>query len=192
MQLGRNADGDDLDQSGKGFFVYDDQGSDGTTFVAMRIYNASGGNPIWQNKLSGSIKSEIEANGDFMSATNSYGAVSDVNLKENIADSGSQWTDIKNIRVRKFSFKDENLDAANMIGVIAQELEAAGMSKLVDTHLETNPGLNGDVPVVDGSGNQKSYKSAKYSVMHMKALKALQEAMARIETLEGKVAALEG
>ena len=79
-----------------------------------------------------------------------------------------------------------------MIGVIAQELEAAGMSKLVDTHLETNPGLNGDVPVVDGSGNQKSYKSAKYSVMHMKALKALQEAMARIETLEGKVAALEG
>ena len=34
-------------------------------------------------------------------------------------------------------------------------------------------------------------KSVKYSVLYMKAVKALQEAMARIETLETKVAALE-
>ena len=122
-----------------------------------------------------------------------YGATSDLNLKENIVDSGSQWNDIKAMRVRKFSFKDENVDAPNMIGVIAQELESAGMSKLVTTHLETLPSDNdaGETPFLDSDGNQKSYKSAKYSVIHMKALKALQEAMARIETLETKVAALE-
>ena len=34
-------------------------------------------------------------------------------------------------------------------------------------------------------------KSVKYSVLYMKAVKALQEAMTRIETLETKVAALE-
>jgi hypothetical protein len=34
-------------------------------------------------------------------------------------------------------------------------------------------------------------KSVKYSILYMKAVKALQEAMARIETLETKVTALE-
>ena len=34
-------------------------------------------------------------------------------------------------------------------------------------------------------------KSVKYSVLYMKAVKALQEAMTRIETLETKVATLE-
>jgi len=35
-------------------------------------------------------------------------------------------------------------------------------------------------------------KSVSYSVLYMKAIKALQEAQTRIETLETKVAALEG
>ena len=39
-----------------------------------------------------------------------------------------------------------------------------------------------------GSGT----KTVEYSVLYMKAVKALQEAMTRIETLEAKVAALEG
>ncbi len=34
-------------------------------------------------------------------------------------------------------------------------------------------------------------KSVKYSVLYMKAIKALQEAMEKIETLETKVKALE-
>jgi hypothetical protein len=34
-------------------------------------------------------------------------------------------------------------------------------------------------------------KAVKYSILYMKAVKALQEAMERIETLEAKVAALE-
>ena len=103
-----------------------------------------------------------------------------------------QWTDIKNIRVRKFSFKEDNLDSPNMIGVIAQELESAGMSKLVKTHLEPLPSedSSGETPFLDSDGNQKSYKSAKYSVIHMKALKALQEAMAKIESLESEMTAL--
>ena len=35
-------------------------------------------------------------------------------------------------------------------------------------------------------------KSVKYSVLYMKAIKALQEAMTRIETLEAEVTALKG
>ena len=39
---------------------------------------------------------------------------------------------------------------------------------------------------------ENGYKNVAYSVLYMKSVKALQEAMARIETLEAKVAALEG
>jgi len=195
IYMGRNQANDNYtDMDGKGIIIYDDQGTDGTTFTKMVVANGTtAGDPVWQNKVSGTLKSEIEVNGDFQSATNSYGATSDLNLKENIVDSGSQWNDIKAMRVRKFSFKEESADAPNMIGVIAQELESAGMDKLVKTHLEFNPADDGgdDVPVLDSSGNQKSHKSVKYSVIHMKALKALQEAMERIEALETKVASLE-
>ena len=196
IYMGRNQANDNYtDMDGKGIIIYDDQGTDGTTFTKMVVANGTtAGDPVWQNKVSGTLKSEIEVNGDFQSATNSYGATSDLNLKENIVDSGSQWNDIKAMRVRKFSFKEESADAPNMIGVIAQELESAGMDKLVKTHLEFNPADDGgdDVPVLDSSGNQKSHKSVKYSVIHMKALKALQEAMERIEALEAKVASLGG
>jgi hypothetical protein len=48
-----------------------------------------------------------------------------------------------------------------------------------------------DVPVLDADGNPTDYKTVKYSILYMKAVKALQEAMARIETLEAKVTALE-
>tara|TARA_R100001086_G_scaffold249421_1_gene189112 strand:- start:2165 stop:3877 length:1713 start_codon:yes stop_codon:yes gene_type:complete len=196
IYMGRNQANDNYtDMDGKGIIIYDDQGTDGTTFTKMVVANGTtAGDPVWQNKVSGTLKSEIEVNGDFQSATNSYGATSDLNLKENIVDSGSQWNDIKAMRVRKFSFKEESADAPNMIGVIAQELESAGMDKLVKTHLEFNPADDGgdDVPVLDSSGNQKSHKSVKYSVIHMKALKALQEAMERIEALETKVASLGG
>jgi hypothetical protein len=64
-----------------------------------------------------------------------------------------------------------------MIGVIAQDLEASGMSGLVS-------------PMDRGDGTM--VKTVKYSVLYMKAIKALQEAMERIETLETKVATLEG
>ena len=58
-------------------------------------------------------------------------AISDLNLKENIADSGSQWDDIKAVKVKKYSLKKDKADKANMIGVIAQDLEASGMGGLV-------------------------------------------------------------
>ena len=45
----------------------------------------------------------------------------------------------------------------------------------------------GDIKTTTG----EKVKSVKYSVLYMKAIKALQEAMARIETLETKVKALE-
>ena len=134
-------------------------------------------------KRRGVVKSEIEENGDYQSATGSYGGTSDQRLKENIVASGSQWDDIKALQIKKYSMIEDGLDAPNMLGVIAQDLQASGMNGLVKQHFKTD---DEDNPILDADGNQEEYLSVKYSVMYMKAIKALQEAMAKIETLEAE------
>lgn len=118
---------------------------------------------------------EVTSDGDVKNHDNSYGAISDQKLKENIEDASSQWNDIKALRVRKYSMKIDNASEANRLGVIAQEVEAAGMSGLVT-----------ETPDLDDDRNDLGTvtKAVKYSILYMKAVKALQEAMTRIETLE--------
>ena len=125
----------------------------------------------------------VWSNGNVVNTNNSYGAISDVKLKENIVDASSQWDDIKALTVRKYSMKADNLDAPNRLGVIAQEVEAAGMGGLVFESPDIDPDTKEDLGTVT--------KQVNYSILYMKAVKALQEAMERIETLEAKVAALE-
>tara|TARA_A100001391_G_scaffold205309_1_gene204909 strand:- start:411 stop:1841 length:1431 start_codon:yes stop_codon:yes gene_type:complete len=123
-------------------------------------------------------EARIVGNGNVANTNNSYSAISDETLKENISDANSQWDDIKAIKVRKFSLKADKESSATHIGVIAQELIASNMSGLVEE-------MEADFDSTD------MIKTVKYSVLYMKAVKALQEAMERIETLETKVAALE-
>ena len=137
---------------------------------------------FFRGKDSTATRVIIYSNGNVVNANNSYGAISDVKLKENIVDATSQWDDIKALTVRKYSMKSDNLDAPNMLGVVAQEVEAAGMSGLVFESPDHNPETNEDLGTVT--------KQVNYSILYMKAVKALQEAMDRIETLEADVAAL--
>jgi hypothetical protein len=178
------------ESNGKGFITY----YDADNYTRMLAYAAAGGSPVFQSRSSSAIKSEIESNGDYQSATNSYGSTSDSRLKEHIVDSPSQWDDIKAMRVRKYAFKDEKSDKPTQLGVIAQELEASDMKGLVKTKPYMNPPADGnggpDEPVLDADGNPTDYKTVKYSVLYMKAVKALQEAMARIESLESEMTAL--
>ena len=48
------------------------------------------------NTTTGTAKFVIRADGDAENTNNSYGALSDAKLKENIVDAASQWNDIKN------------------------------------------------------------------------------------------------
>ena len=119
-------------------------------------------------------------NGNVVNTNNSYGQYSDQKLKENITDATSQWNDIKSLKVRKFNFKGDDL---TQIGVVAQELESAGMNGLVEENTDRDEEMK-DLGTTT--------KSVKYSVLYMKAVKALQEAMTRIEALEADVKALKG
>mgnify|MGYP003143691352 FL=1 len=116
-------------------------------------------------------------NGNLRNVNNSYAVLSDVSLKENIVDASSQWDDIKNIKIRNFNWKESSgNETYKQIGVIAQELETVC------------PGL---VEANYYNGVDQGTKYVKSSILYMKAIKALQEAMTKIETLETKVAALE-
>ena len=101
-----------------------------------------------------------------------YSQISDQSLKENIVDANSQWNDIKNIKIRNFNFTEASgMDTHTQIGCVAQEVET------VSPKLVTAPRADG-------------IKTVANSVLYMKAVKALQEAQTRIETLEAEVAAL--
>ena len=126
----------------------------------------------------------VEPDGDLKNANNTYGQTSDVKLKENIVDANSQWDDIKAIKVRNWNFKESTgLPTHRQIGVVAQEIETVSAG-LVSESIDRDPDTGTDLGT--------KTKSVKYSILYMKAIKALQEAMAKIETLETKVAALEG
>jgi len=120
----------------------------------------------------------IYGNGNVQNTNNSYGGFSDIKLKENIVDATSQWSDIKALQIRKYNFKEGQTHT--QIGLVAQEVELV------------SPGLVTESPDRDEEGNDLGTvtKSVNYSVLYMKAVKALQEAMERIETLEADVAAL--
>ena len=139
----------------------------------LGIFYASGKTPeaFMFCEGSGSNKFIILSSGNVINANNSYGQISDISLKENIVDAKSQWNDIKNIKIRNFNFKSSTgHDTHTQIGLVAQEVETV-CPKLVDT-------------------NEDGKKIVTSSVLYMKAVKALQEAQARIETLEAEVAAL--
>jgi hypothetical protein len=136
---------------------------------------------------SSTTRFQVKNQGDVVNHDNNYGAISDIKLKEQITDASSQWDDIKALTVRKYKMKEDvsikgDSDELWRLGVVAQEVEEAGMGGLVLTDIDRDKELN-DLGTTT--------KSIKYSILYMKAVKALQEAMTRIETLEAKVTALE-
>lgn len=122
-------------------------------------------------------KLKITSNGNVYNVTGTYtSGVSDVRYKEQIVNANSQWNDIKSLRVVNFKFiKDveQNGDnALRQIGFIAQEVEKVSPN-LIDEMSDEKTG--------------ETWKTIKTSIIHTKSIKALQEAMARIEELESRL-----
>jgi hypothetical protein len=145
-------------------------GAGTATVFIQGLYSATG------TTSGGTASVYVFTNGNIQNTNNSYTAISDIKLKENIVDAGSQWSDIKALQVRNYNLKEGQTH--RQIGLIAQEVEPI------------SPGLVYESPDRDDDGNDLGTvtKGVNYSVLYMKAVKALQEAMERIETLEGMVA----
>ena len=155
--------------------VYGHSSSD---YTMLRGCNTADGTPVFDAYVSGSRSIEIEADGG-VNSQGAYANISDQRLKENIIDSPSQWDDIKVLKVRKFNFTEASGYPMNTkIGFIAQEVE------------ETSPGLVKTRYEYDEEGQEiadSDMKIVKTSVITVKAVKALQEAMVRIEVLESRL-----
>jgi hypothetical protein len=146
----------------------------------------------------------VDATGTIRSTNPSIEVLSDIRLKQDIIDASSQWDDIKSIKIRKYRLKDsvaKNPDAPYQLGVIAQEVEQISPGLIGETRIREDY----DEPVLDNFGVQvvnedgepvynhkdretgDSIKNVKYTIIYLKAVKALQEAMERIEALEEEV-----
>jgi hypothetical protein len=126
----------------------------------------------------GTTTSQIWANGDFKSATNSYGATSDIKLKENVVDATPKLEKLLQVRVVNYNMIGDDL---KQIGVIAQELE------------QVFPALVDNKPDFDEENNPTGTvtKGVKYSVFVPMLIKAMQELSAKNDALEARIAALE-
>jgi len=153
----------------------------------------------------------IYSDGDIYNHDGTYAAISDERIKDNITNAKSQWDDIKAMRFVNYQRKDDILqygkeDAKVQLGLIGQEVEKVSPnlvrqvepnasdirhSSEFGTLYEDGDDIPNDKAIGDVKEVKDKVKGVAYSILYMKAVKALQEAMTRIETLEAKVTALE-
>ena len=111
--------------------------------------------------------------GDLVNKNNSYTQYSDERLKENIVDATPKLNEIKQIKVRNFNFKGEDL---KQIGVVAQEFESIFPALVKER----------EVP-----GHEDPIKTVKYSVLVPILIKAMQEQQTIIDDLKSRLETLE-
>ena len=130
----------------------------------------------------------IYGNGDILNQNGSYGTLSDAKLKQDIVPATSQWNDIKAIGslMKKYHLKT-NPTGPLQLGLIAQELQTVspGLVSAADDFVFAEDPVTGET-VRKPTGDQTLQVSQ--SVLYMKAVKALSEALVRIEALEAKLA----
>jgi hypothetical protein len=121
---------------------------------------------------------QVADSGNVTNANNSYGAISDAKLKENITDATPKLEKLNQVRIVNFNMIG---DEQKQIGVIAQELE------------QVFPGMVEETPDRDSEGNDlgTTTKSVKYSVFVPMLIKAIQEQQALITQLTARITALE-
>jgi hypothetical protein len=130
------------------------------------------------------LRVRIAGTGNITNTNNSYGAISDRKLKQDIEDAGSSWDDFKAYRFRKFRFKADPT-APLQLGVIAQEIE------------EVSPGLVEEAPEFetgeDGERRQTDEvtKHVKYSVLYVKGMTVVQELQLRDEAKDAAIRELQ-
>ena len=121
---------------------------------------------------------EIRASGQLFSR--SYGALSDIRLKENIVDVNPKLEDLLKVRVVNYNLK--GCQDSTFIGVVAQELEQIFPTLVKD----------GDLSPQDiNLGKTETYKYVKYSCFDIMLIKAFQEQMDIINKLSYQVDELE-
>jgi hypothetical protein len=144
--------------------------------ITSLSYTASGtgwNHFIGYSDIGSTTNIKILGNGNIQNANNSYGAISDIKLKENITDATSKLDSLLKVKIRNYNLIG---DDKKQLGVIAQELETIFPSMIEITN------------DVDKNGKYlgTTTKSVKYSVFVPMLIKAVQELKAELDTLKNK------
>jgi hypothetical protein len=128
----------------------------------------------------GGAKFAVYGNGNVQNTNNSYGALSDVKLKENIVDATPKLDDLMQVKIRNFNLIADK-KKSKQIGVIAQELE-----QIFPALVEETPDRDEEGHVLD-----TTTKQVKYSVFVPMLIKAIQELNAKVDAQAATITALQ-
>jgi hypothetical protein len=107
--------------------------------------------------------------------------LSDINTKKDISPAAGTWDCLKEWEIVNYRYKDQPDDASLNIGVIAQQV-AESCPEVVTVFQEAKE-------ATETEPAQEERLGVKEQQMYWMAVKALQEAMARIEQLEARIEA---
>jgi hypothetical protein len=124
----------------------------------------------------------LRSNGGLANFSANNVNLSDRNVKKDITPAADTWDCLKEWEIVNFRYKDQADDADLNVGVIAQQV-AENCPEVITVFQEAKEATE-DQPA------QEERIGVKEQQMMWMAIKALQEAQVRIETLEAEVAAL--
>jgi hypothetical protein len=150
-------------------FVFNNTGATYTKSCVVASMTATGGTGsyfFYGQQSTSTVALKIFSNGNIQNTNNSYGAISDARLKENIIDATPKLADLMKVKVRNYNLKGES---NKQLGVISQELE-----EIFPNMIEESTNLGENVKI----------KGVKYSVFVPMLIKAVQEQQVQINELK--------
>ena len=152
------------------------------------------GNSFIQGQDSNTARFRFASNGGLYNYQSNNSNLCDEREKKNIVSLDSKWDKVKSWDLKKFHYNEDDDGDDLRYGVIAQQVEEncpEVVSDWVKRQAESAV-LDEDGNVVTPAVPEVIRKGVKEQQMMWMAIKALQEAQTRIETLEAQVAALQG
>ena len=128
----------------------------------------------YYNSAAAAYRFRVADSGNVTNTNNSYGAISDAKLKENIVDATPKLDKLNQVRIVNYNLIG---DEQKQLGVIAQDLEQI-FPGMVDESLDRDK---------DGNDLGTTTKSVKYSVFVPMLIKAIQEQQSLIIDLQARL-----
>ena len=130
------------------------------------------------------LRAGFRSNGGLANYSANNANLSDRNAKKDISLAADTWSCVKEWEIVNYRYKDQPEDADLNLGVIAQQV-AESCPEVITVFQEAKEATETEPAKEERLG-------VKEQQMYWMAIKALQEAMERIEALEADVAALKG
>ena len=140
----------------------------------------------------------MEHNGTLKGTDTSIGSLSDSRLKKDIADYSYDISKFKQFKPKSFNWINPEVhgDKSNVKGFLAQDIETVDGDWVEDSWVNKDDpdfSLISDTTTTNGAGETVGVsKMSKFGYKDAMYISVIQQLIGRIETLETKVAALEG